>query len=84
MEFLWERDIRFICEIIGEKRAAKQLTAKLMSKKFNTQLKRIMPRLNPLRTKDIMELGENLLTMSSFEDAFKWINNRKQMIKMAA
>jgi len=32
-----------------------------------------MPRLNPLRTKDIMELGENLLTMSSFEDAFKWI-----------
>jgi len=67
----------------GEKKAAKKLIAKLLSKKFNIQLRRIMPRLEPLRTKDMMELGEHLLTMNSFEDAFQWINNRKQMIKMA-
>ena len=68
----------------GEKKATKKLIAKLMSKKYNIQLRRIMPRLEPLRTVDIMELGENLLTMNSFEDAHQWINNRKQMIKMAA
>jgi len=68
----------------GEKKAAKKLIAKQMSKKFDIQLRRIMPRLEPLRTVDMMELGENLLTMNSFEDAYQWINNRKQMIKMAA
>jgi addiction module HigA family antidote len=67
----------------GEKKAAKRLIAKQLSKKFNIQLRRIMPRLEPLRTNDMMELGENLLTMNSFEDAFQWINNRKRMIKMA-
>ena len=55
-----------------------------MSKKFDIQLRRIMPRLEPLRTDDMMELGENLLTMNSFEDAYQWINTRKRMIKMAA
>ena len=68
----------------GERKAAKKLIAKLMSKKFDIQLRRIMPRLEPLRTVDMMELGENLLTMNSFEDAYQWINTRKQMIKMAA
>ncbi|KPA13406.1 Addiction module antidote protein, HigA [Candidatus Magnetomorum sp. HK-1] len=71
-------------KIEGEKKAAKKLIAKLMSKKFDIQLRRIMPRLEPLRTVDMMDLGENLLTMNSFEDAYQWINNRKQMIKMAA
>jgi len=55
-----------------------------MSKKFDIQLRLIMPRLEPLKTVDMMELGENLLTMNSFEDAYQWINTRKQMIKMAA
>ena len=55
-----------------------------MAKKFNIQLRRIMPRLEPLRINDMMELGENLLTMNSFEDAHQWINNRKRIIKMAA
>ena len=68
----------------GEKKAAKQLIAKQLSKKFDIKLRRIMPRLEPLRTKDMMELGENLLTMNSFDDAFQWIDNRRQMIKMAA
>ncbi|KPA14241.1 transposase YhgA family protein, partial [Candidatus Magnetomorum sp. HK-1] len=68
----------------GEKRAAKKLIAKQMAKKFNIQLRRIMPRLEPLRINDMMELGENLLTMNSFEDAHQWINNRKRIIKMAA
>ena len=71
-------------KIEGEKKAAKKLIAKQMSKKFDIQLRRIMPRLEPLRTVDMMELGENLLTMNSFEDAYQWINTRKRMIKMAA
>ena len=71
-------------KIEGEKKAAKKIIARLMSKKFNIQLRRIMPRLEPLRTDDMMELGEHLLSMNTFEDAFQWINNRKKMIKMAA
>lgn len=35
----------------GERLAAKKLTAKLIAKKFNINLKKIMPRLNPLTNK---------------------------------
>jgi len=66
----------------GERLAAKKLIAKQMAKKFNINLKRIMPRLNPLRTNDIMELGEYLLAMNTFDDANRWINARKKQIKM--
>jgi len=68
----------------GEKKAAIKLIAKQMARKFDINLRRIMPRLKPLRTDDLMELGEHILSMTSFEDAFQWINNRKKMIKMAA
>jgi len=68
---------------IGEKKAAKKLIAKQMATKFNININRIMPRLNPLRTDDIMDLGEQILSMKTFDDAFKWINNRKKMIQMA-
>ena len=66
----------------GERLAAKKLIAKLMAKKFNINLKRVMPRLNPLRTNDIMELGEYILAMNTFDDANQWINARKKQIKM--
>ena len=66
----------------GERLAAKKLIAKLMAKKFNINLKRVMPRLNPLRTDDIMELGEYILVMKTFDDANQWINARKKKIKM--
>ncbi|ETR70843.1 MAG: hypothetical protein OMM_02935 [Candidatus Magnetoglobus multicellularis str. Araruama] len=68
----------------GERLAAKKLIAKQMAKKFNINLKRIMPCLNPLRTNDIMELGEYLLAMNTFDDANRWINARKKQIKMMA
>jgi len=66
----------------GERLAAKKLTAKLIAKKFNINLKKIMPRLNPLRTNDIMELGEYILAMNTLDDANQWINARKKQIKM--
>jgi predicted transposase/invertase (TIGR01784 family) len=66
----------------GERLAAKKLIAKQMAKKFNINLKRVMPRLNPLRTDDIMELGEYILVMKTFDDANQWINARKKKIKM--
>jgi len=68
----------------GVKQGYKRMVARQMAIKFNVDLRRIMPRLNPLRSDDIMELGANLLTMKSFEDAYQWINARKKMIKMAA
>ena len=71
-------------KIEGEKKAAKKMLASQMSRKFNIQKRRIMPRLEPLRTSDMMELGENLLSMNSFEDVYHWINNRKKLIKMTA
>jgi len=84
---LWIEDGKKIGEKIGEKKgekkAAKKLIAKLMSKKFNININRIMPRLNPLRTDDIMDLGEQILSMKTFDDAYNWINNRKKMIQMA-
>ena len=70
-----------IGEKIGEKKAAQRLIARQISKKFDINIQRISPRLRPLRTDDIMELGEHLLAMNSYEDAFQWINNRKQKIK---
>jgi len=54
-----------------------------MSKKFNININRIMPRLNPLRTDDIMDLGEQILLMRTFDDAYNWINIRKKMMQMA-
>ena len=68
----------------GVKQGYKRMVARQMSIKFNVDLRKVMPRLNPLRSDDIMELGANLLTMKSFEDAYQWINARKKMIKMAA
>ncbi|MBF0452170.1 MAG: hypothetical protein HQK75_15820, partial [Candidatus Magnetomorum sp.] len=66
----------------GEKKAAKKFIAMLMAEKFNINLRRVMPRLEPLRTNDMMELGKDLLSMKTFEDAYRWIDNRKRMIKV--
>ena len=67
----------------GKEEGAKRLIAPQMAQKFGIKVQRVTPRLRSLRTKDIMELGENLLTMNSFEDAYQWINVRKKQIKMA-
>ncbi len=75
---------RIEAEKESEKKVATKLIARQMAKKFDINLRRIMPRLKPLRTDDLMELGEHILSMASFEDAFQWINHRKKMIKMAA
>ena len=67
----------------GVKKGYKRLVAKMMASKFNVDMRKVMPRLNPLPSDDIMELGTHLLTMQSSEDAYKWINARKKAIKMA-
>ena len=72
-----------IGEKIGSEKGVKKLIARLIAQKFGIKIQRVTPRLRPLRTKDIMELGESLLTMDSFEDANQWINVRKKQIKMA-
>ena len=71
-------------EKIGEKIGIKKIVARQLSKKFNMRLNRITPRLNPLPADAIMELGERLLSMNTFEEAYQWINKRKKQIKMAA
>ena len=62
----------------GEKIAAIRIIGRQMSKKFDVSMNRIVPRLNALPIKDILDLGENLLTMETFKDAYTWINHRKK------
>jgi hypothetical protein len=70
-------------EKIGEKRLAKKMIAEQLSTRFNLEKRRIMPRLEPLRTNDMLELARLLLTMNQYEEAYQWIDNRKKMIKNA-
>ena len=65
----------------GAKETAQKLISRQMARKFNISIQRVSPRLRSLPTKDIMELGENLLTMNSYEDAFQWITDRKRIKK---
>ena len=69
---------------IGEKKAMQRLIARLMAKKFKINIQKITPRLRALRPNDIIELGDHILSMNSFEDAFQWIDERKKKIKIAA
>ncbi|KPA10317.1 hypothetical protein MHK_009477 [Candidatus Magnetomorum sp. HK-1] len=69
-------------EKIGQKKATKKLIAMQMAEKFNINTRRIMPKLEPLRINDMMELGKDLLSMDSYEDAYQWIDERKRMIKV--
>ena len=64
----------------GEKIAAIRIIGRQMSKKFDVSMNRIAPRLNALPIKDIMDLGEDLLSMETFKDAYTWINHRKKKI----
>jgi addiction module HigA family antidote len=68
----------------GEKKLAKKLIAEQLSTKFNIEKRRIMPRLEPLRTIDMLELAKLLLNMNQYEEAYQWIDNRKKMNKMTA
>jgi hypothetical protein len=68
----------------GEKKLAKRLITELLSTKFNIEKRRIMPRLEPLRTVDMLELAKLLLNMNQYEEAYQWIDNRKKLIKKAA
>ena len=67
----------------GEKKATKRLIARMIANKFNIKIQRITPRLKSLRIKDMIELGDNIFTMNSLEDAFQWINSRKKKLTMA-
>jgi len=68
---------------IGEQKATQRLIARLVANKFKINIQRVAPRLRSLRTKDIIELGDHILSMNSYEDAFQWIDDRKKKIKMA-
>jgi len=67
---------------IGQKKATKKIVAMLMAEKFNINTRRVMPKLEPLRINDMMELGKDLLSMDSYEDAYQWIDERKRLIKV--
>jgi len=66
----------------GQKKATKKLIAMIMAEKFNINTRRVMPKLETLRINDMMELGKDLLSMDSYEDAYQWIDERKRMIKV--
>jgi len=66
----------------GEKKATKKMIATLMAEKFNINARRVMPKLEPLRINDMMELGKDLFSMNSYEDAYEWIDERKRIIKV--
>ena len=67
---------------IGQKKATKKLIAMQMAEKFNINTRRVMPKLEPLRINDMMELGKDILSMDSYEDAYQWIDERKRLIKV--
>jgi len=65
----------------GKKEASRQIITRLVTKKFNIKSQRISPRLRSLRTRDMIELADQILFMNSHEDAFQWIDERKKKIK---
>ena len=69
-------------EKIGQKKATKKLVAMQLAEKFNINARRVMPKLEPLRINDMMELGKDLLSMDSYEDVYQWIDERKRLIKV--
>jgi len=64
----------------GEKKAARQIITRLVTQKFNIKSQRISPRLRSLRTRDMIELADQILSMNSYEDAFQWIDERKKKL----
>ena len=67
----------------GEKKATRRIISRIIANRFNISLQHILPRMKSLRTKDMIELGDKIFTMHSFEDAFQWIDKRKKKIMLA-
>ncbi len=63
-------------ERIGYKRAGRSILARLIAKKFNSQLEHELSNLEKLNTDDLLELGEDFLDFESLEQAHKWIDQR--------
>ena len=64
----------------GKEEATRQIITRIVANKFNINSQRIAPRLRVLRTRDMIELADQIFSMNSFEDAFHWIDERKKSI----
>jgi len=65
----------------GEKKGIAKIISKLIAKKFNSQVRRELPRLRNLPQDDLMELAEQILVIKSLTAVHDWINTRKQINK---
>ena len=68
-------------EKIGEKKGIAKIISRLIAKKFDSEVKKELPRLRNLPQDDLMELAEQILIFSSLSAVHEWIYKRKQMNK---
>jgi len=65
----------------GEKKGIAKIISRQIAKKFNSQVRRELPRLRNLPQDDLMELAEQILVIKSLTAVHDWINTRKQINK---
>jgi len=62
----------------GEKNGIAKIISKLIAKKFDSQVRRELPRLRTLPKEDLMELAEQILVLNSLTAVHTWIKDRKR------
>ena len=62
----------------GEKKGIAKIISKLIAKKFDSQVRRELPRLRNLHQDDLMELAEQILILNSLNAVHTWIKDRKK------
>jgi len=68
-------------EKVGEIKGYAKMLSILIAKQFNSQVRRELPRLRKLKSKDLMELGEIIFGFHSLDSIHEWIKQRKQHSK---
>ena len=66
----------------GEKKGIAKIISKQIAKKFDSQVRRELPRVRNLPKDDLMELAEQILLLKSLAAVHEWINKRKQFNKI--
>jgi len=65
----------------GKKTGISITLSRLIAKKFDTQVRRVSPRLRNLTSEDLIELTENIFGFNSLDSVNEWIKQRKQKTK---
>jgi predicted transposase YdaD len=62
----------------GESLATRRTIARMIARRFNINIRRVIPRLRSLPINDVIDLGDQLFVMKTFSEAFQWIDDRKK------